>query len=210
MKCISSCIYQFGVTVVMLKKYILISTILSTCLSISAIASQTESTAIEFAADKIEKSNQQALSAVKKISKEVQQLKKGVVELNKDLRLMEEELLFPSSTQYTVFVTLDIGKYFTLEGIKLKIDGKMVSSHIYSEKQRHALSRGGVQKLHITNLNEGKHTVTAFFAGLGPNGRPYKRASSLDFDKDKTSRYIELAVVDNESAQEPEFLIKQW
>ncbi len=188
----------------------LIAIFVSVTVSAYAAAANDDGKSIAFAAEKAAKSNAEALSAVRKISKDVQALKQGVIELNKDLRLMEEELLFPSSTQYTVFVTLDVGKYFSLEGIKLKIDGKLVSSHIYSEKQRQALARGGVQKLHITNLNEGKHTVTAFFAGLGPNGRPYKRASSLDFEKGKSSRYIELAVVDDEAKQEPTFLIKQW
>ena len=123
---------------------------------------------------------------------------------------MEEELLFPTSTQATIFVSLDIGKFFTLEGIKLKLDGKQVSSHIYSEKQRNALARGGIQRLHMTNLNMGLHTLSAFFTGLGPNGRPYKRASELKFTKGKGSQYIELAIVDDFSKQETTFTIKQW
>lgn len=193
---------------------VLFKIVATLCLAVPAYSyASTESAdekSIAFAEQKAAKSNAEALSAVRKISKDVQALKKGVIDLNKDLRLMEEELLFPSSTQYTVFVTLDVGKYFSLQGIKLKIDGKLVSAHIYSQKQRLALARGGVQKLHVTNLNEGKHTVTAFFSGLGPNGRPYKRASSLDFEKGKSSRYIELAVTDDEAKQEPTFLIKQW
>lgn len=165
---------------------------------------------VSVAAKKAAQSNQEALAAVRRISSEIQQLKQGVIGLNKDLRLMEESVLFPSSTQFTVFVTVDVGKYFSLEGLKLKIDGKMVTSHIYSEKQRNALARGGVQKLYITNLNEGKHTVTAFFAGVGPNGRSYKRAANLDLEKGKTSQYIDLAVVDDESRKEPVFKIRQW
>lgn len=165
---------------------------------------------VSVAAQKAAQSNQQALAAVRKISSEIQQLKQGVIGLNKDLRLMEESVLFPSSTQFTVFVSLDVGKYFSLEGLKLKIDGKMVTSHIYSEKQRNALARGGVQKLYMTNLNEGKHTITAFFAGVGPNGRSYKRAANLDLEKGKTSQFIDLAVIDDESRKEPIFKIRQW
>ena len=152
----------------------------------------------------------QSSAAVKKISKEIQGLKKNVVALNKDLRLIEEALLFPSSTKYTVFLSLDAGRFFTLESVKVKIDGKLVTSHVYSTKQRSALSRGGEQKLHVTNLNEGKHSVTAFFTGLGPNGRPYKRASTLEFDKGRGSQFLELAVVDDESVQEPIFNVNQW
>lgn len=165
---------------------------------------------INFAADAKQKGAQAALQTVKKLSKEIQQLKSEVVDLNKDLRLMEEELLFPTSTQATVFVSLDIGQFFTLEGIKLKLDDKQVASHIYSEKQRQSLARGGIQRLHMTNLNQGIHTMSAFFTGLGPNGRPYKRASEITFTKGKGSQYIELAIIDDLAKQEPRFEIKQW
>lgn len=165
---------------------------------------------IQFGAERQQQVADEAINAVNNISREIQGLKQDVVSLNKDLRLMEEELIFPSSTKYSVFVSLDVGKFFTLEGIKLKLDGKLVTSHIYSAKQRQALMRGGVQKLYITNLNEGKHTVAAFFTGIGPSGRPYKRATSLTFEKGKASEYMELAIVDDEAAQEPVFEVKQW
>ncbi len=165
---------------------------------------------IDFAKQAGQQSAEQALKTVKKLSHQIQTLKSSVVDLNKDLRLMEEELLFPSSTQASVFVSLDIGQFFTLESIKLKLDGKQVASHLYSEKQRRALARGGIQRLHITNLNVGLHTVSAFFTGLGPNGRPYKRGSELQFTKGKGSQYLELAIVDDMAKQEPTFTIKKW
>lgn len=183
---------------------LLISTVLS------AVSVAAESTSIEFAGEQRKQSAQQALETVKELSREIQGLKSNIVDLNKDLRLMEEELLFPSSSQVSLFVSLDIGQFFTLESVKVKLDGKLVVSHIYSEKQRQALSRGGVQRLHLTNLNVGEHHLSAFFTGIGPNGRPYKRAKELTFAKQKGSHFIELAVVDDFSKQEPSFVIKQW
>lgn len=151
-----------------------------------------------------------ASEEVKKISKHVQELKAEVIELNNDLRLMEEELLFPSSTKYTIFLSLSSGQFFTLESVKLKLDGKLVASHIYSEKQRQALLRGGVHRMYVTNLNQGKHSATAFFTGVGPGGRAYKRAVSIDFEKDSVGKYLELAIGDDRTNQEPAFAIKQW
>lgn len=165
---------------------------------------------IDFAAQDNQRNAQQALDSVKVLSKEIQGLKKSVVDLNKDLQLMEEELLFPSSTQLSLFVSLDIGQFFTLESIKVKLDGKQVASHLYSDKQRQALARGGVQSLYITNLNLGKHTIAAFFTGIGPNGRPYKRATELEFQKKQGSQYLELAIIDDSAKQEAKFTIKQW
>lgn len=165
---------------------------------------------IDFAEQQKQQNAKRALDSVKVLSKEIQGLKKSVVDLNKDLQLMEEELLFPSSTQLSLFVSLDIGQYFTLESIKVKLDGKQVVTHLYSEKQRQALARGGVQRLYLTNLNLGKHSIVAFFTGIGPNGRPYKRATELEFQKEKGSQYLELAIIDDSAKQEAKFTIKQW
>jgi hypothetical protein len=165
---------------------------------------------IDFSEQKDQQNAQRALDSVKVLSKEIQGLKKSVVDLNKDLQLMEEELLFPSSTQLSLFVSLDIGQFFTLESIKVKLNGKQVATHLYSDKQRQALARGGVQRLYITNLNLGKHTIAAFFTGIGPNGRPYKRATELEFQKKQGSQYLELAIIDDSAKQEAKFTIKQW
>lgn len=151
-----------------------------------------------------------ASEEVKKISKHVQELKLEVIKLNNDLRLMEEELLFPSSTKYSIFLSLSSGQFFTLESVKLKIDGKLVATHIYSEKQRQALLRGGIHRMYVTNLNQGKHSATAFFTGIGPGGRAYKRAISVDFEKNSFGKYLELAIGDDRTNQEPAFAIKQW
>lgn len=152
----------------------------------------------------------EAREEVKKISKDVQELKMEVIELNKDLRLMEEELLFPSSTKYTVFLSVSSAQFLVLESVKLKLDGRLVATHIYSEKQRQALLRGGIHRLYVTNLNEGKHSATAFFTGIGPGGRAYKRAVSIDFEKSSVGKYLELAVGDDRTNQEPTFTIRQW
>jgi hypothetical protein len=180
------------------------------CLLLVSSSSWASDQNIDFSEQKDQKNAQRALDSVKVLSKEIQGLKKSVVELNKDLQLMEEELLFPSSTQLSLFVSLDIGQFFTLESINIKLNDKQVASHLYSDKQRQALARGGVQRLYMTNLNLGKHSLVAFFTGIGPNGRPYKRATELEFQKKQGSQYLELAIIDDSAKQEAKFTIKQW
>jgi hypothetical protein len=151
-----------------------------------------------------------AREEISRVSKDIQHLKQQVIDLNKDLRLMEEKLLFPSSTKYSVFVSMSSGQFFSLESVKLKLDGKLVATHVYSEKQRSALLRGGIHKFYITNLNEGDHTATLFFTGIGPSGRAYKRASTIDFKKGPAGEYLEVTISDDSVTQEPVFGIKQW
>lgn len=173
-------------------------------------AASVEDTNIDFGRDDSESRARSALNEVQKISRDIQILKGEVIDLNKDLMLMEEKLLFPSSTKVSFFVSATSGQFFEMESVKLKIDGRFVATHIYSKKQREALLRGGVHKLFITNLSEGKHDIIAFFTGIGPGDRAYKRASELRLKKGPGSQYLEIAISDDTVAQEPTFKMKLW
>ena len=67
-----------------------------------------------------------------------------MLDLNRDLFLLEEELLFPANSQVAFFISMDVGEYFELDSINLKIDGKEVSNYLYTEREVGALIRGGV------------------------------------------------------------------
>ena len=144
------------------------------------------------------------------VREEVQTLKQQVLELNRDLFLLEEELLFPSNTQVSVFVSLDVGEFFQLDSVELKLDGKQVADYLYTRRELDALVRGGVQRLHIGNLRTGEHELVAFFTGKGPHGRDYKRGATTVIKKGIGPKYVELKIVDQTRNQQPEFDIKEW
>lgn len=141
---------------------------------------------------------------------EVQDLKQAVVALNRDLFILEEELLFPSSTQVQVFLSLDVGTFFALESVQLELDGKEVANHLYTPREVEALHRGGVQRLHLANLDRGDHELVALFTGRGPNERDYRRGAELSFEKTLGPKYVELRIRDSEALQQPEFDIREW
>ena len=141
---------------------------------------------------------------------DVQDLKKQVLDLNRDLFLLEEELLFPSNTQTAVFVSMDVGEFFGLDSVELKIDDKTVANYLYTERESEALIKGGVQRLFIGNLKAGEHELVAVFTGQGPHTRDYRRGASLMFEKGIGPKYIELTISDRETKQQPEFVVKEW
>jgi hypothetical protein len=141
---------------------------------------------------------------------EVQDLKKQVLDLNRDLFLLEEELLFPSNTQVAVFISMDVGEFFGLDSVELKVDNKDVANYLYTEREADALVKGGVQRLYIGNLKAGEHELVAVFTGEGPHTRDYRRGASLKFEKGIGPKYIELTISDRESKQQPEFVVKEW
>ena len=108
-------------------------------------------------------------SETRGLDQEIQGLKKDVVDLNKDLFILEEELLFPANTQVAVFLSVDVGDFFALDGVTLKIDQKEVINYLYTPRERDALLKGGVQRLYLGNLKVGQHELVAFFSGSGPN-----------------------------------------
>lgn len=144
------------------------------------------------------------------LSQKVEDLKQSALELNRDLLILEEDLLFPANTQVAVYVSVDVGHFFQLDAVKLQIDDQMVASHVYSEKQNSALSRGGIQRLYLGNLKTGKHEITAFFHGIGPQQREYKRAATYTLKKDQNPTMLEIRVRDSEQALQPEFDFKEW
>lgn len=141
----------------------------------------------------------------RKLDGEMEDVKKALIKLKRDLVILEEDLLFPASSQVSVFLSMDIGEFFALDSVSLKLNGKEVSHHLYTEKQVDALSRGGVQKLFVGNVKQGDNRVTAFFTGRGPNGRDYRRATTVEFDKGFEPTFIELAITDATADYQPDF-----
>ena len=154
--------------------------------------------------------NGAAADPAKSLNGQVQDLKQQVIELNRDLFILEEELLFPSNTQVAVFLSMDVGKYFQLDAVKLSLDQETVTNYLYTDKQIDALNRGGVQRLYLGNLKVGQHELVAVFTGRGPKGRDYRRGATLLFDKGGDAKKIELKIVDSVATQQPEFTVKEW
>jgi len=146
----------------------------------------------------------------KTLDQEVQGLKKDVIDLNKDLFVLEEELLFPANTQVALYVSMDVGAFFALDSVTVKIDNKVVTNYLYTAREADALLKGGVQQVYLGNLKVGKHELVAFFTGKGPVERDYKRGATINFDKGVGAKYLELKITDRVAKHQPEFTIKDW
>ena len=146
----------------------------------------------------------------RQLDQDVQALKKEVLDLNRDLFMLEEELLFPANSQVAFFISMDVGEYFALDSVSLKIDGKEVANYLYTEREVGALLRGGVHRVHMANLKTGDHELVAIFTGKGPHSREYRRGATMNFNKGIGAKYLELEITDRIKKQQPEFVIKEW
>lgn len=144
------------------------------------------------------------------LSQQLESLKSEVLKLNRELFILEEDLLFPASTQVALFVSVDTGKFFTIDSVEVKINDKNVAGFLYTDRQREALEQGGIQKLYLGNLKLGEYHLTAIFTGVDQEGRKVKRAAEYQFEKDDEALMIELKVVDNTSNYRSEVIVEEW
>jgi hypothetical protein len=94
--------------------------------------------------------------------------------------------------------------------VQLKIDDKPISNYLYTEREVQALLRGGVHRLYLGNLKTGEHELTAVFTGQGPHARDYRRGATLKVEKGVGAKFVELRISDRQSAQQPEFMVREW
>ncbi len=144
------------------------------------------------------------------IDEATQQLKKDAIDLNRELFMLEEELLFPANTQVAVFVSMDVGEFFALDSVQLKVDDREVANYLYTEREAEALLKGGVHRAYLGNLKVGEHELVAIFTGKGPNQRDYRRGATVKFAKAVGAKYLELKITDRQRRAQPEFEIKDW
>lgn len=177
--------------------------ILLVLLSSGFVFAQDDSAVPEFTAAAIDNQS-------RTLDEQVQDLKKLAVDLNRDLFLLEEELLFPANTQVAVFVSMDVGEFFALDSVEIKLDDKDVANYLYTEREVDALLRGGVQRVYVGNLRAGEHELVAMFTGGGTHDRDYRRGASVVFEKGIGPKFIELTISDRENKLQPEFVVREW
>ena len=135
-----------------------------------------------------------------------QPLEEKLLQLDAELQLLEEDLLYPASSRVAVYLSMDLGELFALDAVTLKLNGKDVTHHLYTQREIEALYKGGVQKLYVGNARQGENQVTAFFTGKGPHDRDYKRATTVTFEQSFEPVFVELSITDNTGSQQPEFM----
>ena len=131
---------------------------------------------------------------LRSLDEQVQEIKTDVLAIAAELNALEEQLLFPSNTQVSVFVSLNETESFRLDAIRLLIDGQLAAHHIYSFKELDALQSGGTQRLFTGNLTGGHHNLEVTVIGKLPNGKDYSQTEQFTFEKSIDPRLLGIAL----------------
>ena len=191
--------------------------VLFTAFSVSAIEPNSSSGSV----DSIDEENLDTQGAKSKSSApvneslnaivlEAEKIKQEIIQINQDLYRFQEALLYPANTQLAIFLSYADNSAFVLDSIEISLDGQLVSSALYGDSEIEALKKGGIQRVFLGSLSDGKHKLSMQFNGQGRNDRYFRRKKILSFVKEEKARYIQLIVSDNNSTGEPVFKVKQW
>jgi hypothetical protein len=143
------------------------------------------------------------------LDEQVQGLKEEVIKINREMLLLQEKLLYPSSSQVSVFVSLKSSPKFSLDSIELKLDDRPVQKHIYTFRELEALRNRGVHRLHTGNLTTGKHKLAVTVRGRTSGNSAYTRSASFNLKKTTGPKLVELKVLSSGGAK-PTIKLKEW
>jgi len=95
-----------------------------------------------------------AVGETPSVNSKIQKLKKRAEQLHQALTQLEQELLFPASSQLAVYVSMDTTT-FDVDSIEMTINGQRVANYLYSQEQVTALAEGAMQQLYLDNVRLG-------------------------------------------------------
>jgi hypothetical protein len=146
---------------------------------------------------------------LRSLDEQVQEIKTDVLGIAAELSALEEQLLFPSGTQVSVFVSLERPEAFRLDAVRLTIDGELATHHIYSFKELDALASGGVQRIFTGNLPGGEHELAITVLGKLPSGKDYQQTEQFTFEKSIDPRLLGIALA-GPGAGEAAIQLNDW
>jgi hypothetical protein len=136
---------------------------------------------------------------IKGLDEQVQDIKKDVLAISAELQLLEEKLLYPSTSQVSLFVSIAKEGNYSPDAVQIKINGKKVAYHIYSFKEVDAMRRGGVQRIYTGNIQGGNHKLDISVIGKKA-GNKTKRQISYTLNKGVGPKLVEINLGSGDSA----------
>jgi hypothetical protein len=131
---------------------------------------------------------------IKGLDEQVQEIKSDVLGIAAELNQLEEKLLYPSTTQVAVFVSMVNGETFRLDSVEVRLDGKPVAHHLYTFKELEALQKGGVQRIYSGNVRSGEHDLEVFIIGKTEGGTDFEKSERFRVNKDIGPRIVEISL----------------
>ena len=144
------------------------------------------------------------------LDREIEAIKSDLASLSQTLFELEESVLYPAGTQVAVFLALKDKNGLALDSVELYLNGSPVSSHLYTDRERESLRKGGVQRLYIGNLPHGSHQLKAILTASSANERFIRREVRHQFRKRPGESRIQMTLDAAAPDYEPVVSFQDW
>jgi hypothetical protein len=124
---------------------------------------------------------------IKGLDEQVQDIKADVLAISAELIQLEEKLLYPSNTHFSLFVSFAPGEDFRLDALDIAINGQIVGHHLYTHKELESLKNGGVQRVYTGNVRAGEHALELTLIERAGSSRKFTHT----FSKEAGPRLVE-------------------
>ena len=131
---------------------------------------------------------------MRSLDEQVQEIKTDVLGIAAELVRLEEKLLYPSSTQLAIFVSIAEGETFRLDSMQIDIDGALATHYLYGFKELDALQHGGVQRVYTGNVPTGAHEIAVSINGKTTSGDDFNSTETFAFDKGVEPKLLGIAL----------------
>jgi hypothetical protein len=144
------------------------------------------------------------------LDREIAEIKAEVAALSQTLFELEESVLHPSDTQVAVFLAQKEKEGLALDSVEIYLNDSPVSSHLYSDRERESLRKGGIQRLYIGNLPHGSHQLKAVLTARSANERFIRREVIHEFRKRPGESRIQMTLDAAAPDYEPVVSFREW
>lgn len=144
------------------------------------------------------------------LDKELERLNAEIASHSERVFALEQKVLHPANTRLAVFLTLQSRDALDLDTVELFVNGQPVASHLYSDRERASLERGGIQQLFTGNLENGEHELKAVITARSADDDFVRRESTHRFRKRPGVLRLEMSLEARAPDYEPRISFMEW
>jgi|GEM_PF-4690091 len=139
-----------------------------------------------------------------------EELKESIIELNAEFKNLEESLLYPAASQVGIYLSTNVGQFFQIENVEVRLNQQPLVGFLYTPEQRAALEKGGIHGIETMNLPAGEHELVVTLIGQDQAGESLKRGITHTFTKTDQAIGLEIQIVDNVKSKSADIGIREW
>ncbi|WP_449287155.1 AraC family transcriptional regulator [Marinobacter sp. PE14] len=144
------------------------------------------------------------------LDEELERLNAEIASHSERVFALEQKVLHPANTRLAVFLTLQSRDALDLDSIELFVNGQPVASHLYSDRERASLERGGIQQLFTGNLENGEHELKTVITARSADDDFVRRKSTHRFRKRPGVLRLQMSLEARAPDYDPRVSFMEW